>query len=76
MVEWEVYLHHARLSQNKSHCSFYYCWPVYHSQPLQRLQLLQYSKLHMAKTVGKASFVQVYNTYIPLICLAFSYDAI
>ena len=36
-----------------------------YAQPLEQLQLLQYSKLQMAKTVVKASFVQVYNTYIP-----------
>ena len=29
------------------------------------IQLLQYSKLQMAKTVDKTYFVQVYNTYIP-----------
>ena len=38
---------------------------VYHSQPLEQLQLLKYSKLQMAKTVVKASLVGVYNTYIP-----------
>ena len=40
-----------------------YCWPVYHSQPLEQLQLLQYFKLQMVKTV--IFVVQVYNTYQP-----------
>ena len=42
-----------------------YLWHVYHSQPLQQLQLLLHSKLQMAKTVDKTSFVQIYNTCIP-----------
>ena len=54
--------------QSKQHCCHVNCkthklfWPIYHSQPLQ--ELLQYSKLQMAKTVVKISFVQVYNSYI------------
>ena len=40
-----------------------YCWPVYYSQSLEQLWLLQYSKLQMAKTVVKISVVWVYNTY-------------
>ena len=38
-----------------------FSWSVYYFQPLQQLQLLQYSKLQMAETV----VVWVYNTYIP-----------
>ena len=35
------------------------------AQALEQLQLLQYSKFQMAKTVVEASFVGVYNTYVP-----------
>ena len=42
-----------------------HCLPVYHFQPSEQLQLLQYFKLQMAKTVVIASFVWVYNIYIP-----------
>ena len=38
-----------------------YCWPVYHSQPLEQLWLLQCSKLQIAKIVVKISVVQVCN---------------
>ena len=59
---------------SKSHCSLscHVNWKTYKLSvayvpipALQLLQLLQYSKLQMAKTMGKTSFVQVYNTCIP-----------
>ena len=62
IVDWKVYFH-----QGKAHYKTKGIVPHNHcsAQPLEQLQLLQYSKLQMAKTAVKASFVQVYNTYIP-----------
>ena len=75
MVDWEVYLHLIKDNVKQKTVFHFlvmwsvrlitYCGPVYHSQPLEQLWLLQYSKLQMAKTVDEIAFVRVYNTYIP-----------
>ena len=44
-------------------CAITSCWPVYHSQPLEHLCLLQYSKLQMAIDNGKILKVLVIVSY-------------
>ena len=72
---WSLLIPRLSTIQSKTHCSFSvkclnnYCWPVYHSQPLEQLQSLQYSKLQMAKYPSWQSAMhgQIQSTYMKCI---------